>query len=52
MPRDNRCIYIVHACFYVCCSDSVGFCGKVYCVAAVVKDSVYPWNGEVCCMFV
>ena len=26
--------------FYVCCSDCVGVCGKVCCVAAVVKKSV------------
>ena len=25
---------------YVCCSDGVGVCGNVCCVAAVVKDSV------------
>ena len=24
--------------FYVCCSDCVGVCGNVCCVAAVVKD--------------
>ena len=28
-------------CFYVCCSDCVGFCGNVCCAAAVVKDSVF-----------
>ena len=38
MPRDNRCMYMEHVCFYVCCSDCVGACGKVCCVAAVVKD--------------
>ena len=21
--RDNRCMYMVHVCFYVCCSDCV-----------------------------
>ena len=21
---DNRCVYIAHVCFYVCCSDCVG----------------------------
>ena len=26
--------------FYVCCSDCVGVCGNVCCVATVVKDSV------------
>ena len=29
-----------HVCFYVCCSDCVGGCWNVYCVAAVVKNSV------------
>ena len=23
MPRDNRCVYMSHVCFYVCCSDCV-----------------------------
>ena len=35
MHRDNRCMYMAH----VCCSDCVGVCGNVCCVAAVVKDS-------------
>ena len=34
MHRDNRCMYMTHVCFYVCCSDCVGVC----CVAGVVKD--------------
>ena len=37
---DNRCVYMVHVCFYVCCSDCVGVCGNVCCVAAIVKDGV------------
>ena len=24
VARDNRCMYMAHVCFYVCCSDSVG----------------------------
>ena len=32
-------VYVVHVCFYVCCSDCVRVCGNVYCVVAVVKDS-------------
>ena len=49
MPRDNRCMYMAHVCFYVCCSDCVGVCGNVCCVAAIVKNSVfYPWSLEVC----
>ena len=38
--RDNRCVYMAHVCFYVCCSDCVWVCGNVCCVAAVVKNSV------------
>ena len=54
MPRDNRCVYMAHVCFYVCCSDCVGVCGNVCCVAAVVKNSFFflPWSVEVCCVFV
>ena len=38
------CIETIDVCiwrmlFYVCCSDCVGICGNVCCVAAVVKDS-------------
>ena len=29
MPRDNRCMYMTHACLYVCCTDSVDVCGNV-----------------------
>ena len=39
MPRDNRCLYMTHVCFYACCGDSVGVCGNVCYVAVVVKDS-------------
>ena len=38
MPRDNRCMYMAHVCF-ICCSDCVGVCENICCVAAVVKDS-------------
>ena len=46
MPRDNRCMYMAHVCFYVY--------GNVCCVAAVVKNSGFfePWSVEVCCVFV
>ena len=33
-------MYVYGACFYICYSDCVVDCGKVCCVAAVVKDSV------------
>ena len=26
VARDNRCMYMAHVCFYVCCSDCVGVC--------------------------
>ena len=58
MPRDNRCMYIVHVCFYVCCCDCVGVCGNVCCVAAVVKDSRLKYvvclskGCDGCCVFV
>ena len=32
----DRCMYMAHVRFYVCCSDCVGCCGNVCCVAAVV----------------
>ena len=41
VARDNICMYMAHDCFYVFCSDCVGVCGKVCCVASVVKDSVF-----------
>ena len=41
VARDNRWVYMAHVCFYVCCSDCVGVCGNVCCVAAVVKNSVF-----------
>ena len=40
MPRDNRCMYMVHVCFDVCCSDCVGVCENDCCGAAVVKFTV------------
>ena len=39
MPINNRCMYMVHVWFYVCCSDCVGVCGNGCCVADVVEDS-------------
>ena len=40
VARHYRCMYMAHDCFYICCSDCVGVCGNVCCVAAVFKDSV------------
>ena len=47
-------MYMAHVCFYDCCSDYVGVCGNVCCVAAVVKNCAFfePWSVEVCCVFV
>ena len=39
LPLVARCMYMAHVCFYVCCSDCVGVCGNVCCVAAVVINS-------------
>ena len=36
-------------CFYVCCSDCVGVCGNVCCIADVVKIVFLALE---CCMFV
>ena len=53
MPRDNRFMYRVHVCLYVCCSDCVGVCGNVCCVA-VVNDSEFVGLGVLnsveCCV--
>ena len=38
-------MYMAHVCFYGCCSDCVGVCGNVCCVAPVVKDSVLALEG-------
>ena len=34
VARDNRCVYMVHVYFYVCCSDCVGVCENVCCVVS------------------
>ena len=59
IPLVARCLETIdlcmaHVCFYDCCSDSVGVCGNVCCVAAVVKNRGFlePWSVEVCCVFV
>ena len=47
LPLVARCIETIDVCiwrmfvFYVCCSDCVGVCGNVCCVAAVVENSVF-----------
>ena len=53
MPRDNRCMYMTHVCIYAWCSDCVGVCENVCCVAVVVKDSFLSLGVlKLCCMFV
>ena len=45
LPIVTRCLETIDLCiwrtfvFYVCCSDGVGVCVNVCCVAAVVKNS-------------
>ena len=46
LPIVARCLetkmYVYGTClFYVCCSDCVGVCQNVCCVAAIVKNSVF-----------
>ena len=51
MTRDNRCMYMAHVRFYVCCTDCVGVCGNVCCVAAVscpLWPSVYECQRVEC----
>ena len=40
MPRDNRCMYMAHVCFYVCCSFVWGSVG-MFVVGAVVKIRIF-----------
>ena len=37
MPKDNRCMYMVHVYFYVCCSDCVGFFGRFVVLRPLLK---------------
>ena len=44
MPRDNRCMYMVHVRFYVCCSDYVGvweclLCSMTCSLLMLVEDT-------------
>ena len=39
LPLLVRCLETID--FYVCCSDCVGVCRNVCCVAAVVKDRIF-----------
>ena len=44
LPLVARCIDTLDVCLWrmcVYCSDCVGFCGNVCCVAAAVEDSVF-----------
>ena len=44
MLRNNRCMYMAHVCFYVCCCDFWGVCGNICCVAAVgVLNMLYVY---------
>ena len=53
MSKYNTCVYIAQVCFYVRCSDCVGVCENVGCVAGVVNDRfALLWNDDVCSVFV
>ena len=46
LPLVARCLETIDVCewrmfIYGCCSDYVGICGNVCCVAGVVQDSVF-----------
>ena len=46
-------MYMAHVCFYICCSDCVGVCENVCCVAAVVENSFFKdLECCVCCVCV
>ena len=38
MPRDNRCMYMVHVCFMSVIVTGWGVCVNVCCVMAAIKD--------------
>ena len=45
----DRCVYMVHDCFHVNCSDCVGVCGNVCCVACIVLSlGVVNYIGWLC----
>ena len=41
LPLVGRCLETIDVCFYGCCSDCVGVCGTICCVAGIVKDSMF-----------
>ena len=44
VARDNKCMYMVQVCFYVCCSDCVRVSGNVCCIVAVVEDGYFEYR--------
>ena len=50
MPKDNRCMYMAHVCFYVCFNDRVGVCGNVVVQRPLLKIvfSLRMWKYVVC----
>ena len=46
MSRDNRCMYMAHVCFYVCCSDCAGSVGM--CVVLKIVFCLGVWKYVVC----
>ena len=45
MPRDNRCMYMTHVGFYVCCSNCVGVCGRALLISSATV--IVPEGGAV-----
>ena len=41
LPLVARCLETIDVCFFICCSDCVGVCRNVCCVAAVVENSCF-----------
>ena len=54
LPLVARCLETIDVCIWcMFVFRSVGVCGNVCCVAAVVENSVFlPCSVEVCCVFV
>ena len=50
MPRDNRCMYMAHICFYVCCIDCVGSVGMFVLLRPLLKIVFLVLSVEVCCV--
>ena len=48
MPVYNRCMYMAHACFYVCCSDCVWVWECLFCSGHVFSPGVLKYILGLC----